>query len=204
MTTVKHCTAVFILAFGTSLSVLAQTHDSGSLATDQHIHDGTISSGIYTNEFFEFSIEIPAGWDPELAKLGQRAEINAPLLMMIETLPWVDGKHRYVRILSTDASWLREALSAEEFLRFTADTNRKFGLSAEYVTKPEPIQLGGRTAWKAYFNQHEPVPQGAVRWYSVNVAVVSKKHILQFILESPDEEGLRSLEKVLRAVRFKD
>jgi hypothetical protein len=214
--------AVFILAFATNLSVLAQTHDSGSLASGQHTHDGTISSGIYTNEFFEFSVEIPPGWkigdnvryqalnsksreeaarlDPELAKLGQGAEINAPLLVMAETKPWMDGKqHRLVRILSTDASSRPGTPSAEEFLRFTADTNRKYGLSEDYVTKPEPIQLGGRTAWKAYFNQ-----QGTVLWHSVNVAIVSKKHILQFILTSPDEEGLRSLETVLRTVRFKD
>lgn len=139
--------------------------------------------------------------NPDLGKLGQGTEINAPLLVMAETKPWTDGKnHRMVRILSTELRAQPGAPSAEEFLNFVADANRKFGLSENYVGKPESFSLGGRTAWKAYFNQ-----QGNTRvWHSLNVAIVAKNHILQFILTSPDEDGLRSLETLLRTVRFRN
>jgi hypothetical protein len=216
---VKHATTILVLAFCFSVSAVAQ---SDNAVPDLHTHEGTISSGIYTNDFFEFSVEIPTGWkvvdnaryealnnksreeaakNPDLAKLGQGTEINAPLLVMAETKPWTDGKnHRMVRVLSTELRAQPGTPSAEEFLNFVADANRKFGLSENYVGKPESFSLGGRTAWKAYFNQ-----QGSTRvWHSLNVAIVAKTHILQFILTSPDEDGLRSLETLLRTVRFRN
>lgn len=217
----KVCAVVLVLVFSISISVLAQSAESASPTSDRQSHEGTISSGIYSNEFFEFSAEVPPGWkvidnaryqalnqksrkqaanlSSELAKLGQGEEINAPLLVIVETKPWTHSKkHRSFRILSTDVSSRPGEASAERFLKFTADTNRRYGLSEDYVTKPEATKLGGRTAWKAYFNQ-----QSSVLWHSVNVVVVSKKHILQFILTSPDEDGLGSLETLLRTVRFK-
>jgi len=119
---------------------------------------------------------------------------------MAEAKLWTDGKHhRMVRILSTDTSTRPDTPSAEEFLNFVADTNRKFGLSENYISKPESLDVSGRIAWKAYFNQ-----EGSVQWHSVNVVIVAKKHILQFILTSPDEDGLRSLETLLRTVHFKN
>jgi len=93
----------------------------------------------------------------------------------------------------------RGTASAEEFLAFTADMNRKKGLAAQYVTNPEPMKIGGRILWKAYFNQ-----RSNVMWRAVNIATVEKKHVLQFILMSPDEDGLRSLESLVRTLRFTD
>jgi hypothetical protein len=106
---VKAREVVLVLVFSIGLSVLAQTPESSSPTSDQHSHEGTISSGIYSNEFFEFSVEVPPGWNvidnaryqalnqksrkqarklsPELAKLGQGVEINAPLLLIVEAKP---------------------------------------------------------------------------------------------------------------------
>lgn len=55
----KHATAILVLALYFSLSAVAQTDNA---VPDLHTHEGTISSGIYTNAFFEFSVEIPTGW----------------------------------------------------------------------------------------------------------------------------------------------
>lgn len=169
MIPVKGCEVLLVLLFSIGLGVLAQTPKSTSPTSDQHSHEGTISSGIYSNEFFEFSAEVPPGWkvidnaryqalnqksrkqaahlSPELAKLGQGEEINAPLLVIVETKPWMDSsQHRSFRILSTDVSSRPGEASAEGFLEFTADTNRRYGLSDDCVTKPEATKLGGRTA----------------------------------------------------------
>lgn len=56
------------------------------------------------------------------------------------------------------------------------------------MSQLEPTKPGGRPARKAYFNQ----PSNAL-WHSVNVANVSKKHRLRFILTSPDEDEVALL-----------
>jgi hypothetical protein len=220
---VKHRIAAFILAISLSAFATAQssTGSRSESTPDKHVHEGTVSESIYKNDFFGFSIEVPPGWkvadnaryqklneqtrdtaakqDSELAELGRGNEINAPLLIMGEIKTWMGGKqHRLVQVLSTDLSNRPGTASAEKFLKFTAELNIRKGLPVECVTKPEQAEIGGRTGWKAYFTQ-----QSSIMWYGVNIVTVERDHILQFILTSPDEEGLRSLETLLKTVQFR-
>jgi hypothetical protein len=220
---VKHRRAAFILTIFLRAIAAAQTPTgpTSDSSPEKHVHEGTVSEDIYTNDFFEFSIEVPPGWkvvdnaryqklneqardlaakqDSELAELGRGTEINAPLLIMGEIKTRMGGKQRrLVQVLSTDVSNRPGTASAEQFLTFIAELNIRKGLPVEYVTKPEQVEFGGRTGWKAYFTQ-----RSSTMWYGVNFVTVEKNHILQFILLSPDEDGLRSLETVLKTVQFR-
>ena len=179
-----------------------------------------MSGGIYSNDFFGFSIEVPSGWkvgdnelykklnerlreevsarDPELGELGRGEEVDAPVLLMVEVKPWADGKHhRLVQILSTDLTNRAGPASAEGFLNFITDVNKRKGLSVEYISKPQSVDVGGRTLWKAYFTQRT-----TIEWHGVNMVIVEKGHVLQFILSSPDADGLQSLEVLFKTLRF--
>jgi hypothetical protein len=184
------------------------------------IHPGLISENIYTNQFFGFSMEIPPGWkaadnaalrafadknkqrlakqDPTFTQFARGDEVDSPLLVLGEIELWKGGPHRrLIQILSTDVSARPGQPSAEEFLNFLARTNAERGLSAEYDRTLEKVTLDGREFWKAHFTQTTNVV-----WHEAQFVMIDKKHVLQFILMSPDGEGLQTLEPIMRTIHF--
>jgi hypothetical protein len=174
----------------------------------------------YTNEFFGFSVEVPPGWkvgsnrgfkklqdkaaqdvtrnNADLGKLQRSAEIDSPLLVMGEIEVWDHGpNHRLVQLLSTDVSTRPGVPSAQEYLRFTGSALTSKGQAREYISQPEPVTIGGRVLWKAYFTQNSRTV-----WHGVQFVTIEKKHVLQFVLLSPDANGLKSLEVLLRTLHF--
>jgi hypothetical protein len=57
--------------------------------------------------------------------------------------------------------------------------------------------LGGRELWKAHFTQST-----STVWHEAQFAIIEKKHVVQFILMSPDEEGLRTLDPIMKTLHF--
>ena len=57
--------------------------------------------------------------------------------------------------------------------------------------------LGGRELWKAHFTQST-----SIVWHEARFAIMARKHVVQFILMSPDEEGLRTLESIMKTLHF--
>jgi hypothetical protein len=184
------------------------------------VHSGSISENIYTNPFFGFSIEIPAGWkaadnaglkafaekqkqamakqDPAFTQFARGDEVDSPLLVLGEVEPWKRGPHhRLIQILSTDASARPGRLSAEEFLNYIARMSAEYNLAAKYDETLEKMMLGGRELWKAHFTQSSNVV-----WHEAQFAIIEKRHVVQFILMSPDEEGLRTLEPIMKTLHF--
>jgi hypothetical protein len=184
------------------------------------VHSGSISENIYSNHFFGFSIEIPVGWkaadnaglkalaekqkqalakqDPAFTQFARGDEVESPLLVLGELEPWKGGPHRrLIQILSTDVSARPGPLSAEEFLNFVARMSAEHNLPAKYDETLEKVMLGGRELWKAHFTQ-----SSSVVWHETQFAIIEKKHVVQFILMSPDEEGLRTLEPVMKTLHF--
>jgi len=179
------------------------------------IHPGSISDNVYTNPFFGISLEIPTGWKvadsvraqavqekrgdefkrqrPDIATFATEAEVNMPLLIMGE--PSKLG--RRLIIASTNISTRPGPASAEEYLKYVAATSEEKGLPAEYGPTMEQVMVGGRALWKAHFTQ-----TSSTVWYGVHFAIIEKKHILQFVLYSPDQDGLSELEAVMRTLHF--
>ena len=183
-------------------------------------HEGSISGNVYTNEFFGFSVEVPPGWkvgsnrgfkklqdkaaqsvtrnNADLGKLQRSAEIDSPLLVMGEIEVWDHGpNHRLVQLLSTDVSTRPGVPSAQEYLKLTGSALTSKGQAREYISQPEPVTIGGRILWKAYFTQNS-----LMVWHGVQFVTIEKKHVLQFVLLSPGADGLQSLEVLLRTLHF--
>jgi hypothetical protein len=186
------------------------------------IHPGSISENIYTNHFFGFSMEIPVGWkaadnagmkafaekqrqalarqDPAFTQFARGDEVDSPLLVLGEVEPWKGGPHhRLIQILSTDVTARPKQPTAEEFLNFLALMSAEHNLAPKYDETLEKVTLGGRELWKAHFTQST-----SIVWHEAQFAVIDKKHVVQFILTSPDEEGLRTLEPIMKTLRFEN
>jgi hypothetical protein len=183
------------------------------------VHPGSIAGNIYSNTFFGFSLEIPEGWkvaddaalkalternievlsqQPQGATYARNSEVDSPLLIMGEREPAKGGQHRrMLQILCTDVSERPGQLSADGFLKFEAEANIRIGTGAEYSDTLEQVTLGGREFWKVYFTR-----KSSILWHGAHFATIDKTHVLQFVLLSPDEEGLRQLEAVLRTLHF--
>ena len=179
------------------------------------IHPGSISDNIYTNRFFGISLEIPEGWtvaeslreqalqekrgdefkkqQPDIARFAPGAEVNMPLLVMGEPLK----PGRRLIIASTNISTRPGPASAEEYLKYVAMISKEKGLPQEYGPTIERVMVDGRALWKTDFTQTTTTV-----WYGVHFAMIVKKHILQFVLYSPDQDGLRELEAVMRTLHF--
>jgi len=186
------------------------------------VHPGSISGNIYTNRFFGFSIEIPEGWkvaentglkafaekqkqawakeDPTLKQFAKGDEVDLPLLALGEVERWKGGPNRrLILIESTDVSEQPKEPSAEEFLKSSARINAEKGLSAKYDGAPEKVILGGRELWKAHSHFTQTT---SVVWHETQFVMIDRRHVVQFILMSPDSEGLRTLEPVMKTLHF--
>lgn len=179
------------------------------------IHPGSISGNVYTNPFFGISLEIPEGWkvadsvraqaaqekrrdefkeqQPDIARFAAHAEVNMPLLVIGEALK----RGRRLMIVSTNISTRPGPASAEEYLKYVATISKEKGLSAEYAGTMEQVMIGGHALWKAHFTETNGMP-----WYGEHFAVIEKKHVLQFVLYSPDQDGLRAMEGMMRTLHF--
>ena len=47
------------------------------------------------------------------------------------------------------------------------------------------------------FHRDEGMP-----WYGEHFAMIEKKHVLQFVLYSPDQDGLPAIEAIMRTLHF--
>ena len=183
------------------------------------VHPGVISGNIYTNQFFGFSLEIPVGWkaaenaalqalaeknkralaheDPAFTQYARGEEVDSPLLILGERAVWKEGHHRLIQIVSTDLSARPGEPSAEDFLNFWARISAEKGDGREYDGRLETVVVDGRELWKAHFTQAT-----SIVWHETQLALIVKKHAVQFILISPDEEGLQGLEPLLKTLHF--
>jgi hypothetical protein len=184
------------------------------------VHPGTIAGTIYSNPFFGFSLEIPEGWqvadyqraqalaektkqeyaerDPSMVGLMQGNEVDFRLLVMGEREPWKESRYpRSVYILSTNVSRRPGEPSADGFLKFVAMMSKEKGLPSEYGDTLEHVTLGGKKFGKVYFTQ-----TSSTVWHCAHLATIEKRHVLQLMLLSPDEDGLRGLEAMMGSLHF--
>jgi hypothetical protein len=183
------------------------------------VHPGSIADHIYTNSYFRFSLEVPEGWkvasNAALRSLSERKkqllaqmprkdryatdnEVDSPLLIMSQLEPTKDGQHsRMFQIFCTDISAVPGQPSAEGFLKLLAEASPEISPGREYSNTMEQLTVDGREFWRLNFTQ-----QGSILWQGSHLASIQKRHILQFVLLSPDEDGLHKLETILRTVHF--
>ena len=184
------------------------------MATGMAANGGSILNGVYSNSVYEFSLQIPAGWavlPTQSAKIAgtetvdaQRPEVQRQLkqviLIMSENAPLKKSVERkQVQIIATQLPAKPGPTAAEGYLTYSQQMAKDKGLPVEYKGAPKKTTIHDQPFSTITL---EETTEGS-RQHIEQYVTTRGQALLQFLLISPDEAGLTSLEPVIQSVRFK-
>jgi hypothetical protein len=182
-------------------------------ATGLAENGGSIANGVYTNSIYGFSLNIPPGWavvpppepapvtqDPAKAPIPGTSQTIRMILIVTENAPF---KKNYER-KSIQISVLQLGAPAgpntgRDYLAFAENSAQEKGLNVQYLSRPKAVTINGRQLWKAKLDE---TINGTVQ-HIEQYAATDGRTLLQFMLVSPEAEGLRSMQPSIQSLRFK-
>ena len=184
------------------------------LTTGMAANGGSILNGVYSNSIYEFSMQIPPGWavlpTPAARIAGsegadaQRPEVQKELkqviLIMSENAPLKRSVERkQVQIIAMKLPTTPGPTAAEGYITYSQRMAKEKGLPVEFKGSPEK-----KTIHEQPFSmiQLEETTDGT-RQHISQYVTTRGQDLLQFLLISPDEEGLKTLEPLIHSVQFK-
>jgi hypothetical protein len=174
---------------------------------------GSLANDVYTNTTYGFSMKVPPGWvvvpskNPEAppvsakeAALMQQAQTNHVLLVMTENAPMRKSVQRKsIQIVATRLLKTAVADEGEQYLIYSKRTARERNMPVEYLGDPTEVTINGNRFWTIGLNQ---TVEGAVQHIKQYVATQGSV-LLQFMLVSPDEKGLKDLASSAQSIQMK-
>jgi Flp pilus assembly protein TadD len=197
--------------------------ESGPKSADgQRPDDGSVRRNIYTNRFFQFSLQFPEDWivmgadaQRNIAKLGgqmlaggdqtlrdvqQAGAAHAYQLLFV--MPGKSGGRSYstrsIQITALDLTITHDFTSSEDYLKSSAKLFQKLQTPLQPTGPPVVMSIGGRRLWRMDLTIR--VNDG-LNWAS-EIVTMEKGYLLLFVLSSPDQEGLEELLKNMNSLRF--
>lgn len=184
------------------------------MATGMAANGGSILNGVYSNSIYEFSMQIPPGWavlPTQTARVAgaegadaQRPEVQKELkqviLIMSENAPLKRSVERkQVQIIATKLPTTPGPTAAEGYIAYSQRMAKEKGLPVEFKGSPEK-----KTIHDQPFSMIElaETTDGSLQHIEQYVTTRGQS-LLQFLLISPDENGLKNLEPVIQSVQFK-
>ena len=183
------------------------------MATGMAANGGSILNGIYSNSIYGFSMQIPPGWvvlPTQTARIAgsegadaQRPEVQKELkqiiLIMSENAPLKRSVQRkQVQIIATKLPSTPGPAAAEGYITYSQRIAKEKSLPVEYKGSPEK-----KTIHEQPFSmiQLQETTDGALQHIDQYVTMRGQT-LLQFLIISPDENGLKTLEPVMQSVQF--
>jgi hypothetical protein len=174
---------------------------------------GSIANDVYTNTTYEFSMKVPPGWvvvpsknpvAPSMssreAALMQAAQVNRVLLVMTENAPLKKSvQRRSVQIVATRLLKKPMPNEGEQYLVYSKRTALERKMEVEYLGDPTEVTINGNKFWTIGLNQ---TMEGAVQHVEQYVATQGQV-LLQFLIVSPDENGLQDLRPSIQSIDMK-
>lgn len=183
-------------------------------ATGLAENGGSIANGVYTNSIYGFSLNIPPGWvvvpPPQPAPVTQdQGKDSSPgttqtIRMILVTMENTPFKKNYER-KSIQISVLQLGApagphTARDYIVFAERSALEKGLKVKYLGSPEALTINGKQLWKTKSNE---TINGTVQHIEQYVASEGRT-LVQFMLVSPEVEGLKSMQPSIQSLRFKD
>ena len=175
---------------------------------------GSIANGVYTNSIYGFSLNIPPGWaavpppepapvtqDPAKAPIPGTSQTIRMVLIVTENAPFKKNYERksiQVSVLQLGAP--AGPTTARDYVAFAERSAQEKGLNVKYLGSPEAVTINGKQLWKVKSNE---TINGSVQHIEQYVATEGRT-LLQFMLVSPEVEGLKSMQPSIRSLHFKD
>ena len=182
-------------------------------ATGLAENGGSIANGIYTNSIYGFSLNIPPGWavvpapqpaplpqDPGKDSIPGTAHPIRMILIVTENAPFKKNYERksiQISVLQLGAP--AGPHTARDYIAFAEKSAQEKGLSVKYIGSPAAVTIKGRQLWKAKLDE---TINGTVQ-HIEQYAATEGRTLLQFMLVSPEVEGLKSLQPSIQSLRFK-
>ena len=183
------------------------------MATGMAANGGSIANGVYSNSIYGFSLQVPPGWavlPTEAAKIaGSENESARPevqnqlkqvILIMSENAPLKRSVERkQVQIIATHLPTMPAPTAAEGYITYSQRMAKEKALPVEYKGSPESTLIHSQSFSKINLEENT---QGRPQYIEQYVTTRGQA-LLQFLLISPDEEGLKTLDPVIHSVQFK-
>jgi hypothetical protein len=175
---------------------------------------GTISHDVYTNSIYGFSLKLPPGWpvvppkdpnslqsessQPEIMK---KAQIVRTILVVTENAPMKKSfERKSIQIFATRLLGTTSENTPQDYLSFSERNAKEKNMPVEYLGDPTEVEINGQKLWKVSSTDSS---QGAAQ--HVDQYVIARGAILlQFMLVSPDEAGLKDLQPSIQSLRFQE
>lgn len=183
------------------------------MATGMAANGGSITNGVYSNSIYGFSLQIPPGWavlPTQAAKIAgsesdsERPEVQSKLkqviLIMSENAPLkrsVDRKQ--VQIIAMNLPTMPGPTAAEGYITYSQRMAKEKGIQVEYKGSPQSTTIHNQPFSKINL---EESTEGSMQHIEQYVTTRGQA-LLQFLLISPNDDGLKTLEPVIQSVQFK-
>ena len=173
---------------------------------------GTISHDVYTNSIYGFSLKLPPGWavvppqdpnslqsessQPEIMK---KAQIVRTILVVTENAPMKKSfQRKSIQIFATRLLGTTSENTPQDYLAFSERNAKEKNMPVEYLGDPTEVEINGQKLWKLSSTDNS---QGAAQ--HVDQYVIARGAILvQFMLVSPDEAGLKDMQPSIQSLQF--
>ena len=174
---------------------------------------GSIAKDLYTNSTYGFSMKVPPGWvvvpsknpvappaNAKEAALMQAAQTNHVLLVMTENAPMKKSVERKsLQVVATRLLKTTAPNEGEQYLIYSKHTARERNMPVEYQGDPKEVAINGNKFWTIGLNQ---TTEGAVQHVEQYVTTQGSI-LLQFMLVSPDANGLKDMEPWIQSIVMK-
>ena len=174
---------------------------------------GSMAHDVYTNSTYGFSLKVPPGWavvppkDAPIASksvdatLSKAAQLNRTLLIVTENFPMKKSYERKsIQIVATHLLQPPTAGTAQDYLNYSKKNAKEKGMPVEYLGDPKEVTIGGHKLARINLNEST---SGVVQHIEQYVVTLSGS-LIQFMLVSPDEKGLKDLEPSIQSLEFKE
>jgi hypothetical protein len=171
-----------------------------------------MSHDVYTNSIYGFLLKLPPGWavvppqdpaslqsessQPEIMK---KAQIVRTVLVVTENAPMKKSfQRKSMQIMATRLLGETTENTPQDYLAYSERTAKEKNMPVEYLGDPSEVEINGQKLWKV---SSKDSSQGVAQY--VDQYVIARGAILlQFMLVSPDEEGLKVLQPSIQSLQF--
>jgi len=174
---------------------------------------GSIAKDLYTNSTYGFSMKVPPGWvvvpsknpvappaNAKEAALMQAAQTNRVLLVMTENAPMKRSVERKsLQVVATRLLKTPVPNEGEQYLIYSKRTARERSMAVEYQGDPKELTINGHKFWTIGLNQTTEGAAQQVEQYVTTQGSI----LLQFMLVSPDTNGLKDMEPWIQSIQMK-
>jgi len=191
-------------------------------AGGQRPDDASVDGNIYTNKFFQFSLQFPEDWtvmsadaQKNVAKLGgemlagrDQFFLDAHQAFAAHSYPLffvTAGKSgdrsystRSIQISALDPTVTTGITSAADFLTSSAKIAQQLQTPVQSVGPPVGMTVGGRLLWRMDMTMRINDSLS----YFTEIVTIERGYLLLFVLSSPDQQGLDEILHSMSTLRF--